>query len=167
MMDYNQTYSASVHPGGGVYCPVGCRRTHLIYCTLHACVGDHTEDAGLESPVKWGQRLVCVNRSGTRHNTLIRASSLQVESDFQHLWMIKTEIPEVNRLDTGHICKHHGIFECQKLGVRFTLTQTLLGAKSKHIFEEIYSKCVIMTNIWDYKVEIKITNSIRSDLVLE
>lgn len=58
---------------------------HLVNCTLHAGIGDHAEDARLESSVKGGQRLLSVNGSGTRNDAIVGAGLLQVQSHFQHL----------------------------------------------------------------------------------
>lgn len=55
-------------------------------CALHTCVGDHAEDAGLESSVKGRQRLLSVNGASTRHDTIVGASLLQVQPHLQHLY---------------------------------------------------------------------------------
>lgn len=68
------------------------RVAHLMDCTLHACVGNHTEDAGFETSVKGGQSLVSVNGPSTRHDTVVRAGLLQVQPHLQHLWCRKEEI---------------------------------------------------------------------------
>ena len=54
-------------------------------CALHACVGDHAEDAGPESSVKGGQRLVPVDGAGTGQHAIVGASLLQVQPHLQHL----------------------------------------------------------------------------------
>lgn len=62
-----------------------CLLAHLMNSTLHTCIGDHTEDAGLESSVKGRQRLASINGSGTHCNTMVSASLLQVQPHLQHL----------------------------------------------------------------------------------
>lgn len=66
--------------------------SHLMNCTLHSCVGDHAEDAGLESSVEGGQGLVSVNGSGAGRHTVVRTRLLQVQPHFQHLGTFKHSV---------------------------------------------------------------------------